>query len=374
ELTATADRAADRDHRHRPEPDAVRAKAEHLRDIERALHPAVTPDLDVVAQAVGNEGAVCLGHADLRRQARAPQRVLTRRAGPAVVSRERDDVRARFRDAARDDPDIRRHGDLHRDARAGIDGLQLVDDLREILDRVDVVIVRRRDQVDTGPRIARERDLHRNLLRREVTALAWLRTLADLDLEVVRRIREHGRDAEPPGRDLLAAVARVLADEVGQLAALAVDAEQIHPRHRLGVRAVRGLSLRAERHRRDVDRRLVVTGARARGRVRLLVERRAEVEEMPQGHRMRSLELLELAGEHAVRLFAVRDREPGLPDARVDTEDRLDARRSALAQHRPAIEAVGADALPRQAVLVARAERRDAEHPRDLGRDADRGE
>src|SRR5258705_52045 len=48
--------------------------------------------------------------------------------------------------------------------------------------------------------------------------------------------------------------------------------------------------------------------------------------------------------------------------------------RSTLAEHRPAIEAIGADALPRQAVLVAGTERRDAEHPRDLGRDADRGE
>src|SRR6185503_17453194 len=374
ELTATADRAADRDHRHRPEPDAVRAKAEHLRDIERALHPAVAPDLHVIAQAVGDERAVRLGHADLRRQACTPQRVLPRRAGPAVISGQRDDVGARFCDATRDDPDIRCHRDLHGDTRARVDGLQLVDDLREILDRVDVVIVRRRDEVDAGPRVARERDLDRHLLRREVTALARLRALADLDLEVVGRIGQHGRDTEPSRRDLLAAVAWVLADQVRQLAALAVDAEQIHPSHRLGVRAVRGLPLRAEGHRRDVDRRLVVSGAGARGRARFLVERRAEVEEMPQRYRMRSLELLELFGEHAVRLLAVRDRQPGLPYARVDTEHRLDARGSPLAQHRPAIEAVGADALPRQAVLVTRAERRDAEHPRDLWRDADRGE
>jgi hypothetical protein len=106
-LAATADRAADRDHRHRPEPDAVRAKAEHLRDVERALHPAVAPDLHVVAQAVGNERAVRLGHADLRRQARAPQRVLARRAGAAVVSGQRDDVGAGLRDPTRDDPDVR---------------------------------------------------------------------------------------------------------------------------------------------------------------------------------------------------------------------------------------------------------------------------
>src|SRR5438105_6348598 len=37
ELAAAADRATDRDHRHGPEPDAVRAEAEHLRHVERAL-------------------------------------------------------------------------------------------------------------------------------------------------------------------------------------------------------------------------------------------------------------------------------------------------------------------------------------------------
>src|SRR2546428_12962142 len=95
---------------------------------------------------------------------------------------------------------------------------------------------------------------------------------------------------------------------------------------------------------------------------------------MPERHGMRALEFLELVGERAVRLLAVRDREPRLPHARVDAEHRLDARRSPLTKHRGAIEAVRTDALPRQAALVARAERREAEHPRDLGRDADRGE
>src|SRR5687767_5638284 len=95
---------------------------------------------------------------------------------------------------------------------------------------------------------------------------------------------------------------------------------------------------------------------------------------MPQGHRVRALELLELVGERAIWLLAVRHREPGLPHARVDAEHRLDAGGTALAQHRAAVEAVRTDALPREAALVARAERGDAEHPRDLGRDADGGE
>src|SRR5439155_13133581 len=99
----------------------------------------------------------------------------------------------------------------------------------------------RRDEVDARSRIARERDLHRDLLRRKMPTLTRLGTLADLDLEVVGRIREEGGHAEASGCDLLAAIVRIPPDEIGQLAALTVDAEEIHPRHGLGVRAVRGL-------------------------------------------------------------------------------------------------------------------------------------
>ena len=190
-----------------------------------------------------------LGNADLDRQAGSSKRVLTRGAGAAVVARERDDVGSGFGDADRDDADIGHDRDLHRDARARIHRLELVHDLREILDRVDVVIVRWRDQIDARLRVARERDFFGDLARRKMAAFTGLRALPDLDLEVVRRVREQRGNAEPARRDLLSAIARIAADQIGQLSAFAVDAKQIETRHRLGVRAVRGLALRPEGHR-----------------------------------------------------------------------------------------------------------------------------
>src|SRR5207302_9783334 len=127
-----------------------------------------------------------------------------------------------------------------------------VDDLCEVLGRSAVVTVGGRDQVDARLRVPLELDLLRHLARRQVTALARLRALPNLDLEVVRRVREQCGYAEPAGRDLLPAIAGITADEIGELSALAVDAEQVEARHRLGVCAVRGLPLRAEGHRRDV--------------------------------------------------------------------------------------------------------------------------
>src|SRR5438093_1231603 len=269
-----------------------------------------------------------------------------RRAGAPVVSREGHDVRAGLRDPDRDDPDVRHDRHFHRDPRARVHRLELVHDLREILDGVDVVVVRRRDEVHARLRVPRERDLRRDLARGEMPALAGLRALADLDLEVVRRVREHRRHAEPPRRDLLPAVVRVAADEVGQLAALAVHAEQVETRHGLGVRAVRGLALRAERHRRDVEGRGVLAGPRVRGRGGLAVERPREVEEVAQRDRVRGLELAEPLGVGRVRGLAVRHRERRFPRARPAAERRLDARLGALAELRRPHKSLFRDPLP----------------------------
>src|SRR5207244_4279315 len=72
ELAAAADRAADRDHRERAEANAIRAEAEHLRHVVRALHAAVAPDLDEVTQARRDERAMRLRDADLRGKPGAP--------------------------------------------------------------------------------------------------------------------------------------------------------------------------------------------------------------------------------------------------------------------------------------------------------------
>ena len=51
ELATAADRATDRDHGEGAEAHTVGAEAEHLGDVDRALHPAVTPEFDDVAKS-----------------------------------------------------------------------------------------------------------------------------------------------------------------------------------------------------------------------------------------------------------------------------------------------------------------------------------
>src|SRR3989442_1407543 len=207
-----------------------------------------------------------------------------------------------------------------------------------------------------------------------MTSLARLRALADLDLEIVGRVREKRRNAEAPGGDLLAAIAGVAADETGKLAALAVHAEQVEPRHRLRVRAVRRLALRPEGHRRDVEGARVLAGARVGRMLELAVDRTHEIEQVPQRHRMCGLELAQALRVRPIGGLAVRDGERRLPRAGPDPEGRLEPRVAALAQHRRAVEALLGDALPPQPGLVARAERLEVDEARDLGREPHRRE
>lgn len=131
-----------------------------------------------------------------------------------------------------------------------------MDELREVLDRVRVVVRGRRDELDAGGAAARRRDVDGDLRRGQLTALAGLRALPDLDLQLFQhRVGEIARpDAEPAGRELLDPGAADGAVPGVVLAALAAV------RHRADhVRAVRdglvrGRDQRAVAHRAGGER------------------------------------------------------------------------------------------------------------------------
>src|SRR6185503_6293223 len=112
-----------------------------------------------------------------------------------------------------------------------------------------------------GRGVTRGGDLLGDLLAGQVAALAGLGALADLDLGDVGAVQHLRRDAEAPGGDLLAAPVAVLAVHVADLAALAVDAEDVGRLRRVGIGAEGRLGLRAEAHRGDHDRVVVVADA-----------------------------------------------------------------------------------------------------------------
>src|SRR5690606_17160217 len=135
--------------------------------------------------AVAHERLVRLAQAQLPGQARVRDRRLGRSPRAAVVPADEDDVRLALRHARGDGADADLRHQLHADARAGVGVLQVVDELRQVLDRIDVVVRGRRDQADVGRRVARLGDPGVDLLGRELAAFAGLGALRHLDLDLV---------------------------------------------------------------------------------------------------------------------------------------------------------------------------------------------
>ena len=83
----------------------------------------------------------------------------------------------------------------HHDARIG--ALQVVDQLGEVLDRIDVVMRRRRDQRHAGRGMTQMGDLVGHFMGRQLPAFARLGPLGHLDLQNPRVGQILDRDAEP---------------------------------------------------------------------------------------------------------------------------------------------------------------------------------
>ena len=213
-----------------------------------------------------DERPLRLGEPELPGRARVLDRRQRAGAGAAVRTGDVHDVGERLHDTGGDEPDAGLGDELDRDVRVRAHLPQVEDELREILDRVDVVMRRRRDQLDARQRVAQARDLLADLVRRQLPALAGLRALRDLDLQLVGGDRVARGDAEARRGDLLDARVALVAEALGILAAFA------------RVRA------RAEPVERDRD------GLVRLGRERAV--RHAAAREAPQD-RLRGLDLLE---------------------------------------------------------------------------------
>ena len=74
---------------------------------------------------------------------------------------------------------------LHMDPANRVGVLQVVDELGEIFDGIDVVVRRWRDQSDTRGGVPGTGDPGIHLVAGQLSALAGLRTLSHLDLEVI---------------------------------------------------------------------------------------------------------------------------------------------------------------------------------------------
>ena len=211
------------------------------RHVTSGLDLAIGLKLDPVAKSVENQSLLGLGKAEL------PWKTASFDAGPssgtgtAIVTTDDDVVRQRLGDASGNDTNTNLGNELGRNLAVGLGILQIMNELRKILDGVNVVMRRRGDQTDTGGGVAVVGDVLGNLEAGELTALARLGTLCHLDLDLVAVGKVVGRNSETTRGNLLDTGSAVIKETFRILSSLAGVRSTAQTIHRDGKRLV-GLS------------------------------------------------------------------------------------------------------------------------------------
>src|ERR1019366_9219369 len=97
---------------------------------------------DTTAQVIEQQNLLCLGQAQLPRNSRVPDRAKGRGSRATAVAADQHHVGMGFRNSGRNRTYADFRDQLYRNARPRIYVLQVVNELRQILDRVDVMVRR----------------------------------------------------------------------------------------------------------------------------------------------------------------------------------------------------------------------------------------
>ena len=249
-------------HHHAPAYHQRRRREPEFLRTQQSAHHHVAPRLDLpvglqpdpAAQLVQHQRLLRLGQPQFPRGSRMLDARQRRRPRAPVVAADQHPVRARLGHARRHRPHPQFRHQLHADLRLVVRAAQVVDQLRDVLDRIDVVMRRRRDQGHARRGVPHPGDVGRHLVAGQLPALAGLRPLRDLDLQLLRMVQVLRRHPEASAGDLLDRAATVFAvrsDDIPRrilaaLAAVAAAAETVHGDRQ---RFVHLLAQRPETHR-----------------------------------------------------------------------------------------------------------------------------
>ena len=128
------------DHGDRAEAELLGPQQGRDHHVPAALEAPVGPQQHPVAQAVLQQTAMHLGETQLPGAAGVLDRTQRRGAGAAVMARDLDHVGIGLRHPGGDRADADLGHQLHRHLGGGVDLMQVVDELGQILDRIDVVV------------------------------------------------------------------------------------------------------------------------------------------------------------------------------------------------------------------------------------------
>ena len=177
--------AAERDKRRRREAELLRSEERGNGDVPARLELPVGLQHDAGPEVVHHEGLMRFRNAEFPRHAGVLDGGERRCAGAAGVAGDHEVIGSRLGNSCRHGPDTDLGAELHADARFGVRVLQVVYELRYVLDGVDIVVRRRTYQAHARRRMADSRDEIVHLSPRQLPAFTGFRALDDLDLQLV---------------------------------------------------------------------------------------------------------------------------------------------------------------------------------------------
>ena len=131
------------DHRHRTKAVFLGAQQGRNHHIPACFKAAIGPQQHPIAQAVLEQAAMDLGETQLPGAAGVFDRTERRGAGTAVVAGNLDHIGIGLGHASGDRADTNLGHQLHRHLGSGMDLVQVVDQLGQVLNGIDVVVGRR---------------------------------------------------------------------------------------------------------------------------------------------------------------------------------------------------------------------------------------
>src|SRR5262245_35739807 len=172
------------------------AKQSSDRDIATRLQLTVGLNHNPPAQIVHHQYLLRLSQPKFPRNSCMLDRSEWRSARATIVTADEDNIRVRLGDAGGHGAHSHFGDELHGDARLRVGIFEVVDQLRQIFDRIDVVMRRRGNEAYAGSRMADFGDELVYLVTWQLATFSGLRSLRHLDLQIVGVHQVLGRNTE----------------------------------------------------------------------------------------------------------------------------------------------------------------------------------
>ncbi len=180
-----------------------RAQYRRDRHIPAAHQLAVRLNADLISQAVHEQGLMGFRQSQFPGKARVMDGAPGSRSRAAVIAGDQDHLGPRLCHTCSHSSHSRFRHQLYRNPRVFIGVFQIVNQLRQILDGVNIVVGRRRDQPYPRRGVPCLGDPRVHLPRRQMAALTGLCPLGHLDLNLLGTDKIPGGHPETPRGHLL---------------------------------------------------------------------------------------------------------------------------------------------------------------------------